>query len=244
MASSPPTQPPSPSPQSNQQTRTVPTDQYNNVNPFVHYVALGTTPLAILALALPPRRLDIRAVMLGGVAIWGTNQLTYDYSGTSFAQRFGLRVARFSGLELSDKAKETQARIRMEKEHRAKLQALRDEMVKSGAVQAKGDGLEGWSEEQKRALLLAYQRQREAEAGETGREKGVLQKLWMGDATPDWKEKRDQKEREALQEGGGGYWGLITDQIAEVWGSRKSDGGDASKGEKDNEKEDKNADSR
>ncbi|KAJ8128850.1 hypothetical protein O1611_g4779 [Lasiodiplodia mahajangana] len=60
-------------------------------------------------------------------------------------------------------------------------------------------------------------------------EKGILQRIWMGDAEPDWKEKREQKEREALQEGGGGYWGLITEQIAEVWNGGRKSGGDASK---------------
>ncbi|KAI1736236.1 hypothetical protein F4680DRAFT_452246 [Xylaria scruposa] len=239
MASSPsaPTIPPSASESQSQQpqTNSPSDDRYNNKNPLVHTVALGVTPLALIALCLPPRRLDLRATMLGGVALWGTNQLAHDFSGKSFAQRFNSRMASLTGTELPEKARATQARLREEKERREKLRALREEMIKSGAVKATGEGLEGWSEDQKRALLEAYERQRRDEQQGHGvvpgkeKEKGVLEKIWMGDAAPDWKEKRDKKEKEALQEGGGGYLGLITDQIAEVLGGKKTDEGDVSK---------------
>lgn len=224
-----PTIPPpssSPAPQSQPRSSASPVvDRYNNTNPLVHTVALGVTPLALLALCLPPRRLDLRATMLGGVALWGTNQLAHDYSGKSFAQRFSSRMATLSGTELPEKARETQARLREEKERRERLRALRDQMVKSGAAPA--GGLERWSGEQKRALLEAYERE-QREGGQEQGEKGILEKIWMGDAKPDWKETRGRKEKEALKEGGGGYWGLITDQIAEVW-SGKKDEGDVSK---------------
>ncbi len=49
------------------------------------------------------------------------------------------------------------------------------------------------------------------------RERGLLEKVWMGDEGADWKAKRDQREREALEDGRG-YGGLIMDQIYEVWG--------------------------
>jgi hypothetical protein len=204
----------------------------------VHTVALGVTPLALLALFLPPRRLDARAVILGGVALWGTNQIAHDYTGKSFAQRFSSRMQAMSGTELPEKAKITQIRLREEKERKAKLQALRDEMVRSGggsaetATTAAEGPVEGWSEEQKKALLEAYETLRRDNDGKgKGEEekKGVIEKIWMGNASPDWKEKRDRKEQEALQEGGGGYWGLITDQLAEVWSGGKKDEGEASK---------------
>ncbi|KAI3323203.1 hypothetical protein HD806DRAFT_104389 [Xylariaceae sp. AK1471] len=243
MASSTST-PTIPPPSSSQpQNQTPPTDKYNNTNPIVHTVALGVTPLALIALCLPPRRLDLRATMLGGVALWGTNQLTHDYSGKSFAQRFSSRMALLSGSELPEKAKATQTRLREEKERRAKLRTLQEDMIRSDAVRGvKADGsLEGWTDEQKKALLEAYERQRREEredgkgAMKGQREeggKGVLEKIWMGDAAPDWKEKREQKEKEALQEGGGGYWGLIMEQIAEVLSGGKKDektGDDAKK---------------
>ncbi|KAI1183475.1 hypothetical protein F5B17DRAFT_416049, partial [Nemania serpens] len=150
MASSPsaPTIPPPPTtssttttttttpsaPQTQQATAAQPAvDKYNNANPLIHTIALGVTPLALLALCLPPRRLDLRATLLGGVAIWGTNQLAHDYSGKSFAERFSARMASFAGEELPDKAKATQSRLREEKELRMKLRALRDETARSGS---------------------------------------------------------------------------------------------------------------
>ncbi|KAI0408086.1 hypothetical protein F4802DRAFT_619286 [Xylaria palmicola] len=230
MASSPP--PPSAAPPT--PGAAPPLDKYDNQNPLVHTVALGVTPLALLALCLPPRRLNLRAAMLGGVALWGTNQLVHDYSGRSFGQRLSARMAAISGTELPERARETRERIR---EARA-LRALRDDMVRSGAApppaaSASGGGLEGWTDEQKRALVEAYERQRRE--GRTvavegkAKERGVLEKIWMGNAEPDWKEKRDQREKEALKEGGGGYWGLITDQIAEVWSGGKKEEGDVAK---------------
>ncbi|KAI0969688.1 hypothetical protein F4678DRAFT_151177 [Xylaria arbuscula] len=226
-SSSTPTIPPPPSSQSQTSPSPAADQHSNNKNPLIHTVALGVTPLALLALFLPPRRLDLRATMLGGVALWGTNQLAQDYSGKSFAQRFSSRMALLAGTELPEKAKATQARLRDEKERRERLRALREEMIQSGRAPAE---VESWTEGHKRALLEAYERQRtqgtvEAVAGE---KKGVLEKIWMGDAAPDWKEKRDQREKEALQEGGGGYLGLITEQISEVWGGGKKNEGDAS----------------
>lgn len=146
-----------------------------------------------------------------------------------------------AGPELPEKAKEVQARLRLEKELKAKLRAVREEAVRSGH----GPGpikVEGLTDEEKKILLQVWKTRRledveqetrvregNERAGEKGVEKGVLEKIWMGDAEPDWKEKRDQKEREALREGGGGYWGLITDQIGEVWSGGKKNEGDSSK---------------
>lgn len=190
-------------------------------NPFVHKVALVVTPVALIALFLPPRRFDARLAILGGVAVWGTNQLVLDYSGTSSLQRVGARVQGAFGSDLPDKAKATQARLRAERERLREAAAA------------------GVPEDQRR--LLEEQRRRQQMGGkrEGEGEKGLLERVWMGDSDPDWKEKRDRREKEALSEGGGGYWGLITDQIAEVWngGKKKDDDGgekqgkDASDGE-------------
>lgn len=146
-------------------------------------------------------------------------------------------------MEMPDKARAAQGKLREEKERREKLRVLREEMVRKGDAPAPkgkvgggsgGDVYEGWTDAQKRALLEAYERERrgvgESKGGkkEMGKEMekkemGWLQRLWLGDADPDWKEKRDQKEREALQEGGVGYWGLITEQISEVWNGEKKE---------------------
>ncbi|KAI1799375.1 hypothetical protein F4811DRAFT_108292 [Daldinia bambusicola] len=200
MASSP-SQPtasasaPPPPPQSTPQAPAPAAAAVHPTNPFIHNVALGVTPIALFALFLPPRRLDMRAVILGGVALWGTNRLVADYSGTSSVQRLAHRIGSLSGAELPEKAKETQARLRAERARRAA-----------------------------RENLLTEDRRGRTEK-EKEKERGLLEKVWMGDSDDDWKEKRDRREKEALSEGGGGYWGLIVDQISEVWnqGSKKKD---------------------
>mgnify|MGYP001357363367 FL=1 len=60
--------------------------------------------------------------------------------------------------------------------------------------------------------VISEVRRKEAE----DKERGLLEKGGMGGEGPDWKAKRDLKEKEALDEGRG-YGGLIMDQIWEVW---------------------------
>lgn len=57
-----------------------------------------------------------------------------------------------------------------------------------------------------------------------GSERGLVDKLWMGQEQEGWREKRIKEEQEALEEGRG-YGGLIMDQIWEVWnwGKAKED---------------------
>ncbi|KAH9995199.1 hypothetical protein F4779DRAFT_607696 [Xylariaceae sp. FL0662B] len=171
-------------------------------NPVLHTVALGVTPIALGALLLPPRKFDLRFVILGGVALWGGNRLASDYLGVSgWQQRLDARMKALTGTELPEKARETQLRLRAERAAR-----LEDDRLRS-----------------------RQQTNAEAEAGTEAEEgdRGILEKIWMGDQGDDWKEKRERREKEALAEGGGGYWGLITDQISEVWnwGSKKGEEG-------------------
>ncbi|KAI1466327.1 uncharacterized protein F4812DRAFT_433718 [Daldinia caldariorum] len=203
MASSP-SQPPQPTASAPPQPQP---QSPPGANPFVHNVALGVTPIALLALFLPPRRLDLRAAILGGVALWGTNQLVADYSGTSSMQRMARRIGSLSGAELPEKAKETQARLRAERARRAAATAA-----------AAQEGL--LMEDQRRRRMAEEEEERNRR-----KERGLLEKVWMGDSDEDWKAKRDQREKEALSEGGGGYWGLIVDQVSEVWsqGVKKKD---------------------
>jgi hypothetical protein len=161
-------------------------------NPFIHNVALGVTPISLLAMWLPPRKFDIRMIILGGVAVWGTNQLTYDYSGRSFAQRFQSRMAKLTGHELPEKAQRTQMLLRQE---RARREAMLNPAAQDEDRQKVDD--------QKKLL--------------EGQQRGTLERIWMGNEDDDWKKKREEREKAAFQEGGSGVWGLITDQLSEVW---------------------------
>ncbi|KAI0166841.1 hypothetical protein GGR52DRAFT_555807 [Hypoxylon sp. FL1284] len=237
----PPTATPPPAPATATATSAQQQQQnpYHNTNPYVHNVALFVTPTALLALFLPPRRADLRLLVLGGVSVWGTNQLVYDYTGTSSLRR----VARLFGSilpsqELPAKAKETQARMRAERERR---RLLREQQA--AASLSADERRVRLLEEQRLKREREEQRQKEEEEKE---ERGILERVWMGDSGDDWKEKRDRREKEALSDGGGGYWGLITDQISEVWnqGKKKKDEGGQQQQQQQQEKGSSDGESR
>ncbi|KAL3418742.1 hypothetical protein PVAG01_10458 [Phlyctema vagabunda] len=83
-----------------------------------------------------------------------------------------------------------------------------------------------------RAQEMQRQLMEEKRAAETAKgaalekkDESLLKKVWMGDEGDDWKAKRDQREKEAL-EAGKGYGDLIVDQVWEVWNRKKKDGKD------------------
>ncbi|OCL14718.1 hypothetical protein AOQ84DRAFT_330578 [Glonium stellatum] len=96
--------------------------------------------------------------------------------------------------------------------------------------------------ERAREVQRALREREERERGEREalgrrdgvRERGLLEKVWMGDEKEGWKERRLQEEREALEEGRG-YGSMIMEQIWEVWNwGKKGEGeGDGSKKEGD-----------
>ena len=61
-------------------------------------------------------------------------------------------------------------------------------------------------------------------------EKGIFGKLWMGDETRGWKERRMEEERKALEEGKG-YTDIILEQIWDVWNWDKKKGKDGERKE-------------
>lgn len=65
-------------------------------------------------------------------------------------------------------------------------------------------------------------------------ERSVLQRVWMGDETEGWKERRMEEERKALEEGKT-YTSIILDQIWEVW-NRDKKNGDGEQTSPENEK--------
>jgi len=113
-------------------------------------------------------------------------------------------MERMSATSLPPKAQEMQIRLREEK-------AKREGGIEE--VRRKGEELARRTEEERIRLRVL-----DEEKGK--RERGVLEKVWMGGEGDDWKAKRDAKEKEALEEGKG-YGGLIMDQIWEVWNGGK-----------------------
>ena len=84
--------------------------------------------------------------------------------------------------------------------------------------------LSGFPTERAAQVHQIFKEKREQE-GKIPKETGLLKRLWMGQETEGWKERRLQEEREALKDGRG-YSGLIMDQVWEVWNQKKSESND------------------
>jgi hypothetical protein len=61
---------------------------------------------------------------------------------------------------------------------------------------------------------------REQRGMKNGEQKGVLEKVWLGEEGEDWKEKRLKEEQEAIDRGEG-YGSLIMSQISDVFSREK-----------------------
>ncbi|PSS12863.1 hypothetical protein M430DRAFT_36099 [Amorphotheca resinae ATCC 22711] len=176
---------------------------------LIHNMSVAALIACPILILIPPRKFDIYTIALLTGTLVSANQLTYEYSGRSFATRWGERLAAFSSTELPPKAQEMQERLRREREVRdaARLGvSVRAQEVEAGSK-----------------ILEEVERRREGE-GKGKKERGILERVWYGQEGDDWKQKRDQREKEALEEGKG-YGDLIMEQIWEVWnwGGKKTD---------------------
>ncbi|RFU30705.1 hypothetical protein B7463_g5594, partial [Scytalidium lignicola] len=185
---------------------------------LIHNVSLAAAILCPIIILLPPRKLDSYTILLMSGTFIGCNQLTYEYTGRSILTRVQSTIESTSvgpGSDLPEKAKQTQVRLREEKAAMLRQQA----------------GLSQTEQGQDNSAVLEALRMQEEEKKRT-----LLQRLWMGSEGPDWKQKRDEKEKKALEEGKG-YGDLITEQIWDVWNWGKTeDEGDKEAGEKEGEK--------
>ncbi|KAK0102009.1 hypothetical protein ONS95_001185 [Cadophora gregata] len=192
-------------------TTTTPTtltpSSLNSRETLYRNVALGAVIVCPIIILLPPRKIDIYTVALTAGFYAGGNHLTAHYTGTSIAQRCANRIQSLSSDELPPKALESQRRLKEERERRDAKALAATTTTPTAVVRRDKTGDDN-------GVVLAEIRRKEAEDG--SREKGLLEKVWMGGEGPDWKAKRDQREKEALEEGRG-YGGLIMDQIWEVW---------------------------
>ncbi|KAM7195290.1 hypothetical protein V8F33_006798, partial [Rhypophila sp. PSN 637] len=160
---------------------------------ILHNAAIGVAVLGPIAILLPGKsrfKFNIQNSILGTGTFWAYNQLAHDYTGKSIVarsnERWGAILSAGSGA-LPSQAEKNRQLILAEKE--------RLRRVKEGLPP-----LTSLEEEKKKAE----------------EKKGVLTKVWMGDEKEDWKEKRLEEERKAL-EAGKGYSDLIVEQIWDVW---------------------------
>ncbi|KAH8882830.1 hypothetical protein GQ53DRAFT_753366 [Thozetella sp. PMI_491] len=182
-----------------------PEPQWNGTTPFIHYSAIGFAIISPLTMLLPGRRKGgihrLQSMILAGSAFWGFNQLAYDYTGKSIYQRSNERWAKV----LTPMELPEKA-----KQNRALMEAERARRAAAG------------SPEEQVAAESRLRRREDADLNAIDRLMG---------AEKGWKEKRDEREREALASGKG-YWDLITEQIWDVvnqTGGKKEGGSDDTK---------------
>ncbi|KAF4338208.1 rhomboid family membrane [Fusarium beomiforme] len=111
-------------------------------NEFIHKSAIAGAVIAPLAMLLPPRKIDLRFFVLAGAFSLATNQLAYEYTGSSIYSRFGNRVGSIFGTELPEGAQRTQRLLREHREREAALKARlgqQNEEEKTGVAKALND---------------------------------------------------------------------------------------------------------
>lgn len=163
----------------------------------IRNISLAALIVCPAIIAVPPRKLDIYTVVLFSGTLFAANNVTGHYTGRSITTRMQDRMARMTTPSLPPAALETQKRLKEER--------LREKL---GSV----------PEVERQDVLVELRRQQEEEDKHAKR--GVLKRIWLGGEDEDWKAKRDQREKEALERGEG-YGGLIMDQIKEVFGGAK-----------------------
>lgn len=177
---------------------------YENYAAMKHNVSWALIFICPAIIAAPPRKLDFYTFMLGSAWLMSANQITREKTGQSLPRYFltpswaykkAGEEAEGAGLggHPTERARQVHEQLKRERERRANDMKELEELKKKQAV-------------------------REREETD-GKEKGVLEKIWMGDETEGWKERRLHEEQKALEDGKG-YGDLIWEQIMEVWAQR------------------------
>ncbi|KAK0392353.1 hypothetical protein NLU13_1848 [Sarocladium strictum] len=113
-------------------------------NPIIHNFALGGTVLIPLVMALPPRKFDLRFLALASTWSLASNQLAYEYTGTSIYSRIGNRFSGAFDMGLPESAKKTQQLIREQKERDAALKRAAGQEADSRNAGIAGTMSEVW----------------------------------------------------------------------------------------------------
>ncbi|KAM5342574.1 hypothetical protein ACJ41O_013540 [Fusarium nematophilum] len=130
-------------------------------NAFIHNSAIAGAIIAPLAMLLPPRKMDLRFFVLAGAFSIATNQLAYEYTGSSIYSRFGNRMSDVFGTELPEGAKRTQQLLREHREREAAARRKQEEAQdKQGVAKALNDVWMGGEEKDWREKRAEEHRQK------------------------------------------------------------------------------------
>ena len=173
--------------------------KYYGTPTALHNIALIAAIVGPIGLLLPGRgrrTFSIQNAIIGSGSFFGINQLAYDFTGKSVVQRSNERWRRLlTPLDpLPQKAKERKALMEAERARRA------------------GTLPPAAAEEERRKMEEKESAQR-----------GVVERIWMGNEKAGWQERRRDEDRKAL-DSGKGVGDIIMDQIWEVWGKKGEDG--------------------
>ncbi|KAI5461215.1 hypothetical protein BGZ63DRAFT_424128 [Mariannaea sp. PMI_226] len=130
-------------------------------NAFIHNSAIAGAIIAPIAMALPPRKVDIRFFVLAGAFSLATNQLAYEYTGQSIYGRFGSRMGSMFGTDLPEGAKRTQQLLREQRERQAAEKKSEEE--KKGLAKVLNDTWMGGESEDWREKRAEEHRKKFAE---------------------------------------------------------------------------------
>lgn len=173
---------------------------------IVHYTSLAAVVVCPLLIALPPRKFDkytVAALISTGL---GANQLVREQTGWSVSQRISYEVKRIANMEEampSTRAEEVRALLRAEK-------AARE------ANSQRGMPASTTTSEEIREMVMKEREEKKAQGQDTSVLDALIAKEENESKKSEWKKKRDEYERKALDEGKS-YADMIIEQIWDVW---------------------------
>lgn len=173
---------------------------------IVHYTSIAAVVVCPILIALPPRKFDkytVAALVSTGL---GANQLVREQTGWSVAQRISYEVKRLARIEEampSTRAEEVRALLRAEK-------------AAKEANSARGMPASTTTSEEIRAMVMKEREEKKAQGQDTSVLDAVIAKEANEAKKSEWKRKRDEHERQQLDEGKS-YADMILEQIWDVW---------------------------
>jgi hypothetical protein len=183
-----------------------PIQQAANISVLKRNLAIGLLIACPILIALPPRKLDIYTFALGTTTFISLNHLQKHTTGRSFLNRIGINDHAISSSNADDDSAKKKAAAVNTWDGMPTEKARRYQQLMRDKKEAEAVG---------RPWVL-----RPLEEVKPVERKGVLESVWMGDEGSDWKQKREQKELEAMERGEG-VGTLIQDYFAEAFGWKK-----------------------
>lgn len=167
---------------------------------LIHAVSIACVVLCPVILALPPRKLDVYSVALVSSTLVGGNQLAHEYTGRSIVAR------------IKEVGTPQPRRIPI---------PTQDNAIDHGLVSRVSGSTIGRETDRRNAEPFAETKTNLTtrildEVQKTKAEEEQKRVLSQTRKKSQWKRERDEREKEALEEGKG-YGDMISEQIWEVW---------------------------